>query len=69
MPLAGRLPLVAEILAGIRALAEEGGRYRRIQPWALYAEGLTMTQLAAVFGVSRQRVAALLRDSRDERLE
>ena len=30
---------------------------------ALYAEGLTMAQIAELFGVSRQRVAALLRSS------
>ena len=32
---------------------------------AMYAEGLTMAQLAAVLGVSRQRVSTLLRDTSD----
>jgi DNA-directed RNA polymerase specialized sigma24 family protein len=38
-----------------------GARVRRAEAKALYAEGLTMEQIAKSFGVTRQRVSALLR--------
>ena len=66
MPLEKRLAMMEEISAAIRALARDGNRFRRMEARALYAEGLTMAQLATVFGVSRQRVSVLLRDSRDD---
>jgi hypothetical protein len=63
-PLETRLALVEEISRDVRALARDGYHFRRLEARALYAEGLTMAQLATVFGVSRQRVSALLRDDR-----
>jgi hypothetical protein len=66
LPLEKRLALMEQISEAIRDLAREGNRFRRMEARALYAEGLTMAQLAAVFGVSRQRVSALLRDTRDQ---
>lgn len=65
MPLDDRLAMMEQISTAIKALVREGGRFRRLEARALYAEGLTMAQLATVFGVSRQRVSALLRDSED----
>lgn len=65
MPLDKRLRLMEQISDAIRVLARDGSRFRRMEARALYAEGLTMAQLAAVFGVSRQRVSTLLRDSPD----
>ena len=65
MPLEDRLATMEQISAAIKALVREGSRFRRLEARALYAEGLTMAQLATVFGVSRQRVSALLRDSDD----
>ena len=65
MPLERRLAMMEQISAAIKALVREGSRFRRLEARALYAEGLTMAQLAAVFGVSRQRVSALLRDTED----
>jgi hypothetical protein len=65
MPLEDRLAMMEQISAAIKALVREGSRFRRLEARALYAEGLTMAQLATVFGVSRQRVSALLRDSED----
>lgn len=62
MPLEKRLVLVEQISAAVRDLTREGNKFRRMQAHTLYAEGLTMAELAAVFGVSRQRVGALLRD-------
>jgi hypothetical protein len=66
LPLDKRLAVMEQISAAMRVLASDGYRFRRMQARALYAEGLTMAQLASVFGVSRQRVSALLRDTRDE---
>lgn len=65
MPLDKRLRLMEQISAAIRVLARDGSRFRRMEARALYAEGLTMAQLAAVFGVSRQRVSTLLQDTTD----
>jgi hypothetical protein len=65
MPLEDRLAMMEQISTAIKALVREGSRFRRLEARALYAEGLTMAQLATVFGVSRQRVSALLRDSQD----
>jgi hypothetical protein len=64
-PLEDRLATMEQISAAIKALVRDGSRFRRLEARALYAEGLTMAQLATVFGVSRQRVSALLRDSDD----
>ncbi len=65
MPLDKRLAMVEQLSGAIRVLARDGSRFRRMEAQALYAEGLTMAQLATVFGVSRQRVSALLRMGRD----
>jgi DNA-directed RNA polymerase specialized sigma24 family protein len=43
------------------ALDTCGANVRRAEAHALYAEGLTMEQIAERFGVSRQRVSTLLR--------
>lgn len=56
-------PLVVELLAqNFSRLSAAGSRLRRAQARALHDEGLTMEQIAAAFGVSRQRISALLRD-------
>lgn len=61
VPLA-RQPLIVRMLSeSARALDEHGSRVRRLEAQALYREGLTMDQIAELFGVSRQRVSALLR--------
>ena len=65
MPLDDRLAMMEQISTAIKALVREGGRFRRLEVRALYVEGLTMAQLATAFGVSRQRVSALLRDAED----
>jgi predicted transcriptional regulator len=45
-----------------RLLHAYGHRVRRTEARALHREGLTMDEIARLFGVSRQRVSALLRD-------
>lgn len=67
VPLDKRLAMVEQISQAIRALAPAANRFRRMEARALYAEGLTMAQLATVLGVSRQRVSVLLREGRDRR--
>jgi len=57
--------MMEQISTAIKALVRDGSRFRRLEARALYAEGLTMAQLATAFGVSRQRVSALLRDAED----
>jgi hypothetical protein len=55
-------PLIVHLLtASSVALDTSGANVRRAEAEALYAEGLTMEQIAKSFGVTRQRVSALLR--------
>jgi len=63
MPLDKRVAMTERISEAIKALARDGNKFRRLEARALYDEGLTMAQLAAVFGVSRQRVSTLLRET------
>jgi len=58
-------PLVVRLITeSRRALDEAGARVRRAEALALHEEGMTMEQIAANFGVTRQRVSGLLRDAR-----
>jgi hypothetical protein len=55
-------PLIVQLLTESSvALDTSGANVRRAEARALYAEGLTMEQIAERFGVTRQRVSALLR--------
>jgi predicted DNA-binding ArsR family transcriptional regulator len=53
--------LVAMMSRMIELLIDAGSQFRRAYARALYDEGVTMDQIAERFGVSRQRVSALLR--------
>jgi hypothetical protein len=54
-------PLIVQLLSeSSRALDTSGSDVRRAEARALYAEGLTMEQIAEHFGVTRQRVSTLL---------
>ena len=56
-------PLVVESVTSVLdQLSAVGSRFRRAQAQALHREGLSMERVAALFGVTRQRVSALLRD-------
>lgn len=58
-------PLMVELLReNLERLLDAGSALRRAQAVALHNEGLTMDQIAELFGVSRQRVSALIRDAR-----
>jgi DNA-directed RNA polymerase specialized sigma24 family protein len=55
-------PLIVQLLTeSSTALDRVGANVRRAEARALYAEGLTMKQIAERFGVTRQRVSTLLR--------
>ncbi|HEX2072212.1 MAG TPA: hypothetical protein VHF92_00390 [Geodermatophilus sp.] len=59
-------PLVVESISSVMAaLASAGGAWRREEARALQAENVSINRIAALFGVTRQRISALLRD-RDE---
>jgi AraC-like DNA-binding protein len=62
LPLRRRLEMIERISTTLRELTRNGHMFRRVEARELYAEGLTMAELASVFGVSRQRVSALLRE-------
>jgi hypothetical protein len=56
-------PLVVESVTSVLdQLSAVGSQFRRAQAHALHCEGLSMERVAALFGVTRQRVSALLRD-------
>ena len=54
-------PLLRHATRNLAELADAARRLRRAEARALYAEGMTMEQIAALFGVTRQRVSAMLR--------
>jgi hypothetical protein len=60
--LAEERPGIVEMAtANLEALLRTGSRLRRAQAAALHREGMTMERIADLFGVTRQRVSALLR--------
>lgn len=57
-------PYVLEMVtAATRALESAGAELRRAEARALHDEGLTMDEIAERFGVTRQRISAVLRRS------
>jgi DNA-directed RNA polymerase sigma subunit (sigma70/sigma32) len=61
-------PLLVELLTHrLERLAEVSARFRRAEALALHDEGMTMDQIAEAFGVTRQRVSAILREARAQR--
>jgi hypothetical protein len=56
-------PLIVEQISNaMSSLATVGGQWRREQAAALSAEDVSINRIAALYGVTRQRVSALLRD-------
>ena len=58
--LGGRPVLLDATNETLEALLTAGTRLRRLTAQVLYAEGLTMDEIAAALGVTRQRVSKLL---------
>jgi hypothetical protein len=56
-------PLVVETIARVLGdLGETGSRLRQEEALALQREHLSITRIGQLFGVSRQRISAILRD-------
>ena len=61
-------PLVVEsISAVLGSLATAGHAWRREEAAALQRENVSINRIAALFGVTRQRISALLRERGSER--
>lgn len=61
----GGHPLMVELLTSLLDnLSAAGSAFRRAEARALHDEGLSQETIAAHFGVTRQRVAALLTERR-----
>ena len=61
-------PLIVEYLTHrLQVISDASSRLRKAEARALYDEGLTMAEIGDLFGVSRQRVAALLRRDAQDR--
>lgn len=57
-------PLVVESISSVLgALSTAGHAWRRDQAAALQAENVSINRIAALFGVTRQRISALLREA------
>lgn len=57
-------PLIVELLTqNMRALSTAGSRLRRLEAKALHDEGVSMERIARLFGVTRQRISELLRET------
>jgi hypothetical protein len=60
-----RPPLIVQQLTdSSEMLHSYGTRLRKAEARALRSEGMTMDEIASVFGVSRQRISALLREGK-----
>lgn len=58
-----KAPLIVQLLTeSTNLLHSYGNRVRRTEARALHREGMTMDEIAKLFGVTRQRVSALLRE-------
>ena len=57
-------PLIVESISDVLgSMATAGHDWRREQANALQAEGVSINRIAAMFGVTRQRISALLREA------
>lgn len=59
-------PLIVERISTVLGtLSTAGHAWRREQAAALQAEDVSINRIAAMFGVTRQRISALLREAND----
>ena len=62
---AAKPPLLVQLISESKEMLDgSGARARRTEALALHNEGMTMERIAERFGVTRQRVSALLREAR-----
>jgi hypothetical protein len=56
------VPLIAALLThNIQRLEAAGTRFRQAEAHALHDEGMTMEEIGRLFGLTRQRISALIR--------
>jgi DNA-directed RNA polymerase specialized sigma24 family protein len=56
-------PLIVHTVRDVSTRLVDGfSKFQRAEALALYLEGMTMETIATLFGVSRQRIASLLRE-------
>ena len=61
-------PRTADLLRdSMEAILRANSRYRRALVRELYADGATMQRIAELLGITRQRVAVLLKDEEPEK--
>jgi hypothetical protein len=59
-------PLIVELLSlSLYELSNASNRFRSFEARELYSEGLTMAEIGDLFGVTRQRIATLIREGAD----
>jgi DNA-directed RNA polymerase specialized sigma24 family protein len=64
---AARPPLLVQLVTETKETLDGcGARVRRTEALVLHEQGMTMERIAERFGVTRQRVSALLREARQE---
>lgn len=63
---AGTAMVVQLVTENLERLRVHGAQLRQAQATALHDEGMTMEEIATVFGVTRQRISALIRSSRGD---
>jgi hypothetical protein len=57
-------PRIVELATeNLEALFTAGSRLRRVQALTLHDEGVTMDRIAEMFGVTRQRISALIKEA------
>lgn len=58
-------PRIVELLSeNVASLSDSGAAFRTTEALVLHEGGMTMVEIAELFGVTRQRVSALLRHAR-----
>lgn len=63
--LADEPPRIVELLTeNLASISEAGAEFRGTEALVLHEAGLTMVEIAELFGVTRQRVSALLQQAR-----